>query len=72
MDIEIPKYRTCPDCGMPFEEIPGTKDVERKTVLQQYADHSVIHQSTGEQWHRAYNMIQQGKARAAARNKEQP
>lgn len=49
---ELSVRRKCLECGAVFEEN------KEQTALQQYCDHVVIHQPTGEQWKNAYEMIQ--------------
>jgi hypothetical protein len=55
---EIAKRRECKVCGAVFEAN------ENQTVLEQFADHSTVHNPTPEQWAKAHDMIQEGKARA--------
>lgn len=55
---ELSHHRKCLECGAEFETN------EKETALQQFADHSRIHQPTQSQWTEAYNKIQAGKERA--------
>ncbi len=50
-------HRVCQVCGAEF------RTNEKETALAQYADHSVIHQPTPEQWAGAYDKIQEAKER---------
>jgi hypothetical protein len=51
----IAKKRACRVCGARFEAN------ERQTVLEQFADHSTIHNPTPEKWANAHELIQAGK-----------
>jgi hypothetical protein len=48
---ELSNRRVCQECGAVF------KTDEAGMALAKYADHSVIHQPTGEQWKKAYDTI---------------
>jgi len=59
---ELSEHRVCRECGAEFwtETVGG----ERRTALEQYADHSTEHQPTVAQWAEAYSRIQEGKRKA--------
>ncbi len=52
---EISDHRTCLSCGAQFQ----TNDAQ--SALEQFSDHSTIHQPTPVQWVRAHTMIQDAK-----------
>ena len=56
--------RVCGICGEVFEGIPAMKDHLEVTVLQQFADHTAVHNPTPAQWTEAYNRIQLAKEAA--------
>lgn len=53
----LSENRQCKVCG---EKFKSEKD---SPALQQFADHTRIHQPSGDQWSQAYAMIQAGKER---------
>ena len=62
--LERSHHRVCQVCGAEFDTN------KEATALAQYADHSIIHQPTPEQWAKAYEKIQESKERAKERSKD--
>lgn len=56
--------RVCRKCGAVFQEVAGTKERPAVTALEQFADHSTIHQPSPAQWVEAHNRIQEAKETA--------
>lgn len=54
---KLSEHRTCVVCGAEFQTN------KEQTALQQYADHSAIHNATPAQWATAYDRIQASKAK---------
>ena len=68
---ETGEIRTCGICGAKFATIPAMKDHLEVTVLQQFSDHTAIHNPTPAQWTTAYERIQEGKERLKESTKAQ-
>lgn len=56
--------RVCRVCGAVFQEIPATKEMGVVPALEQFSDHSTIHQTPAPQWTEAYNRMQEAKEAA--------
>jgi len=54
--------RVCGDCGALFQDIPGNKETPMVTALQQFADHTAVHNPSPAQWAEAHKRIEFGKA----------
>lgn len=54
---ELSVHRVCHECRAEFDTIPATKASEEIPALRQLAEHLSIHQPTGEQWAKAYSLL---------------
>ena len=61
---ELSHHRVCQVCGAEFETN------KEQTALQQFSDHSAIHNPSPAQWSEAYDKIQAGKERAKKQEKD--
>jgi len=60
---ELSHHRKCLECGAEFES------TAEESALQQFADHSTVHNPTPEQWANAYEIIQASKERSKEKEK---
>jgi hypothetical protein len=56
--------RVCKECGVELHEIPKTKDSPAVSELEQFSDHTAIHNPSPAQWAEAHKRIEAGKERA--------
>ena len=61
---ELSVRRRCLVCGAQFETVAATKDTPEVTALQQFSEHSTIHQADGAAWTKVYDSIRASKENA--------
>lgn len=56
--------RVCGVCGAEFMDKPATKDLVALSALEQFSDHTTMHNPSPAQWGEAHRRILAGKERA--------